>query len=87
MNRTACYVRWLRYSAGDSSRSACRYQVGGYPRRWAREDALAAVAGGIIALTKQTWSDLVIAACVFAAALLGYFLFVRPRGDHRLLLL
>jgi amino acid transporter len=41
-----------------------------------------ALAGVVIALTKQKGSDLVITACVFAAALLYYFLFVRPRGDR-----
>ncbi|HEX6931824.1 MAG TPA: APC family permease [Streptosporangiaceae bacterium] len=43
---------------------------------------LIALVGVVVALTKQKGSDLVIAACVFAAALLYYFLFVRPRGDR-----
>jgi amino acid transporter len=41
-----------------------------------------ALAGVVIALTKQKASDLIITACVFAAALLYYFFFVRPRGDR-----
>jgi amino acid transporter len=41
-----------------------------------------ALVGVVVALTKQKGSDLVITACIFAAALLYYFLFVRPRGDR-----
>jgi len=33
----------------------------------------------VIALTKQKHSDLVVAGCIFAAALIYYFAFVRPR--------
>ena len=43
---------------------------------------LLALAGVVLALTKQKTSDLVITACVFAAALIYYLLFVRPRGDR-----
>ncbi|HEX5187998.1 MAG TPA: APC family permease [Streptosporangiaceae bacterium] len=43
---------------------------------------LIALIGVVVALTKQKGSDLVISACVFAAALLYYFLFVRPRRDR-----
>jgi amino acid transporter len=43
---------------------------------------LIALVGVVVALTKQKASDLVVSACVFAAALLYYFLFVRPRGDR-----
>ncbi len=38
-----------------------------------------ALAGVVIALTKQKGSDLWLCAGIFAAALLYYFLFVRPR--------
>ena len=38
-----------------------------------------ALAGVVIALTQQKHSDLVVAACIFAAALIYYFAFVRPR--------
>jgi amino acid transporter len=41
-----------------------------------------ALAGVVLALTKQKGSDLVITACVFAGALVYYFLFVRPRADR-----
>jgi amino acid transporter len=41
-----------------------------------------ALVGVVVALTKQKGSDLVITACVFAGALLYYFLFVRPRGER-----
>jgi amino acid transporter len=38
-----------------------------------------ALAGVVLALTQQKHSDLIIAACIFAAALVYYFAFVRPR--------
>jgi amino acid transporter len=38
-----------------------------------------ALAGVVVALTKQKGSDLWLCAGIFAAALLYYFLFVRPR--------
>jgi amino acid transporter len=41
-----------------------------------------ALVGVVVALTKQKASDLIITVCVFGAALLYYFLFVRPRGDR-----
>jgi amino acid transporter len=39
-----------------------------------------ALAGVVIALTKQKGSDLWTCAIIFAAALIYYFLFVRPRS-------
>jgi amino acid transporter len=41
--------------------------------------AIIALAGVVIALTKQKGSDLWLCAAIFAAAVLYYFLFVRPR--------
>ncbi|MGN6793979.1 MAG: APC family permease [Streptosporangiaceae bacterium] len=41
-----------------------------------------ALVGVVIALTKQKGSDLIITACVFAAALIYYFAFVRPRSSR-----
>ena len=38
-----------------------------------------ALAGVVLALTQQKHSDLIIAACLFAAALIYYFGFIRPR--------
>jgi amino acid transporter len=38
-----------------------------------------ALAGVVVALTKQKGSDLWLCAGIFAAALIYYFLFVRPR--------
>jgi amino acid transporter len=38
-----------------------------------------ALAGVVLALTQQKHSDLLIAACLFAAALIYYFAFIRPR--------
>jgi 8-oxo-dGTP pyrophosphatase MutT (NUDIX family) len=38
-----------------------------------------ALIGVVLALTKQKGSDLWLCAAIFAAALLYYFLFVRPR--------
>jgi len=41
-----------------------------------------ALAGVVIALTQQKHSDLVICACIFAASLIYYFAFARPRRDR-----
>jgi amino acid transporter len=41
-----------------------------------------ALVGVIVVLTKQKGSDLWLCAAIFAAALLYYFLFVRPRSDR-----
>jgi amino acid transporter len=41
-----------------------------------------ALAGVVVALTKQKGSDLWLCAGIFVAALLYYFLFVRPRSDR-----
>jgi len=41
-----------------------------------------ALVGVIAVLTKQKGSDLWLCAGIFAAALLYYFLFVRPRSDR-----
>jgi hypothetical protein len=41
-----------------------------------------ALVGVVVALTKQKASDLIITACVFAAALIYYFVFVRPRSSR-----
>jgi amino acid transporter len=41
-----------------------------------------ALAGVVVCLTKQKGSDLWLCAGIFAAALLYYFLFVRPRSDR-----
>ncbi|HUA28012.1 MAG TPA: hypothetical protein VMC03_03940, partial [Streptosporangiaceae bacterium] len=38
--------------------------------------------GVVLALTQQKHSDLILTACIFAAALIYYFAFVRPRGDR-----
>ena len=43
---------------------------------------LIALAGVVIALTKQKGSDLWTCVIIFAAALIYYFLFVRPRSDR-----
>jgi hypothetical protein len=41
-----------------------------------------ALVGVVVVLTKQKGSDLWLCAGIFAAALLYYFLFVRPRSDR-----
>jgi amino acid transporter len=41
-----------------------------------------ALVGVVVALTKQKASDLIITACVFVAALIYYFAFVRPRSSR-----
>ena len=41
-----------------------------------------ALAGVVVALTQQKHSDLILTACIFAAALIYYFAFVRPRSDR-----
>ena len=41
-----------------------------------------ALAGCIVVLTKQKGSDLWLCAAIFAAALLYYFLFIRPRSER-----
>ncbi|HTV99384.1 MAG TPA: APC family permease [Streptosporangiaceae bacterium] len=43
---------------------------------------LLALAGVVLALTQQKHSDLILTVCIFAAALIYYFAFVRPRGDR-----
>jgi amino acid transporter len=41
-----------------------------------------ALAGVVVALTQQKHSDLILTAGIFAAALIYYFAFVRPRRDR-----
>jgi amino acid transporter len=43
---------------------------------------LIALVGCVVVLTKQKGSDLWLCAAIFAAAMLYYFLWVRPRSDR-----